>query len=192
MVTFVVPVAALLGRQDGKHMVATITVYFNPARSQGSMHEATIFALIAFIYAAFISFTSMGVTILFGAWNLVTLGKPHTPYCWDQHLLTTKGHAIVLVVFLGGGLGFVGWLKQRLENPLVNVACSLTSLAIISILTKEEAVQIGTFSYEKILQVLIMVVTGIIITTVVSLVVKPISARKELRWAFPEILSWLN
>ncbi|KAI9769527.1 MAG: hypothetical protein M1840_004004 [Geoglossum simile] len=126
MVTFVVPIAALLGRHDGKHMVATITVYFNPARSQGS-------------------------------------------------------HAIVLIVFLGGGLGFVGWLKQRLENPLVNVACSLTSLAIISILTKEEAVQMGTFSYEKILQVLIMVVAGIIITTVVCLVAKPISARKELR-----------
>jgi len=81
MVTFVVPVAALLGRQDGKHVVATITVYFNPARSQGSMHEATLFAFMAFIYAAFVSFTSMGVSTLFGAWNLVTLGKPHTPYC---------------------------------------------------------------------------------------------------------------
>ncbi|KAI9787522.1 MAG: hypothetical protein M1839_000052 [Geoglossum umbratile] len=170
MATFVVPVAAFLGRQDGKHMVATITVYFNPARSQGSMQEATVLAFLAFIYATFVSFTSMGVSILFGRWDMATLG-----------------HTIILIVFLGGGLGFVGWLKQRLENPLVNVACSLTSLAIISILTKEEAVQIGTFSYEKILQVLKMVVVGIIITTVVGLVVKPISARKELREAMIKV-----
>ncbi|KAH0538114.1 hypothetical protein FGG08_005276 [Glutinoglossum americanum] len=166
MATFVGPVTALLGKQDGKHMVATITVYFNPARSQGSMHEATILATLAFMYAAFISFTSMGVSILFGAWDMVAIGR-----------------AVILIVFLGGGLGFVGWLKQRLENPLVNVACSLTSLAIISVLTKEEAVQMGTFSYGKILQVLKMVVMGGIITKVVCLVVGPISARKELREA---------
>ena len=77
--TFVVPFAALLGKQDGKHMVATITVYFNPARSQGSMHEATIFAFLAFVYASFFSFTSMGVSILFGIWNMATLGKPYIP-----------------------------------------------------------------------------------------------------------------
>ncbi len=145
-------------------MVATITVYFHPARSAGSMHEATLLATIAFVYATFISFASMGVSVLF-----------------DNAGLRVLGHAIVLIVFCGGGLGFVGWLKQRLGSPLVNVACSLTSLAIITVLTKEGAIQKSTFSDDKITQVLKMVVMGIIITTAVSLILKPVSARKELR-----------
>ncbi|KAI9680274.1 MAG: hypothetical protein M1822_007273 [Bathelium mastoideum] len=164
MATFVPPVAALLGKNDGKHMVATITVYFHPARSAGSMHRATLLALVAFAYAAFISFTSMGVSIFF-----------------DDHDLLILGHAIVLIVFCGGGLGFVGWLKQRLGDPLVNVACSLTSLSLITILTKEGAVQTATFSFNKVSQVLKMVIMGIFATTAVSLIIKPIRAREELR-----------
>jgi len=164
LATFVGPIAALLGVNDGKHIVATVTVYFHPARSAGSMLEAVMWALIAFVYAAFVSFASMAVSSFFG-----------------HHGLLTLGHAIVLVVFCGGGLGFVGWLKQKLGNPLVNVACSLTSLAVITILTKEGAVQAAMFSYAKIFQVLKMVIMGIIVSTAVSLLIRPVSARRELR-----------
>lgn len=165
LATFLPPVAAFLGHQDGKHMVATITVYFHPARSQGSMFEAILVATLAFLYAIFICFTSMGVSALFGQiWNRIVLG-----------------HIVVLIIFCGGGLGFVGWIKQRLAKPLVNVACSLTSLAIITVLTKEGAVQAATFSNEKIMQVLKMLLMGVLATTVVCFCVSPISARKELR-----------
>ena len=165
LATFVPAIASMLGKQDGKHMVATITVYFHPARSQGSMFEAILLAMVAFLYAVFIGFTSMGVSILFGrTFDLIVLG-----------------HVIVLIVFCGGGLGFVGWIKQRLGNPLVNVACSLTSLAIITVLTKEGAVQAAKFSDDKIVQVLKMIVMGVIATTAVSFLVSPVSARTDLR-----------
>ncbi|KAI9812601.1 MAG: hypothetical protein M1827_004590 [Pycnora praestabilis] len=164
LATFVTPIAAILGQQDGKHMVATVTVYFHPARSQGSMHEATLLAIAAFAYAVFISVTSMGLSVLFDGWGQRALG-----------------HAIVLIVFCGGGLGLVGWVKQRLGNPLVNVASSLTSLAIITVLTKEGAVQTAVFSDDKITQVLKMVIMGILATTAVCLTINPISARKELK-----------
>ncbi|KAF2147466.1 uncharacterized protein K452DRAFT_217473 [Aplosporella prunicola CBS 121167] len=167
MATFVPPLHEFLGKNDGKHMVATITVYFHPARSAGSMLEATMLALIAFLYASFISFTSMAVSVAFGRLGMLELG-----------------HAIVLVVFCGGGLGFIGWFKQRLGNPLVNVACSLASLACITILTKEGSIQAAKFSYDKIFQVLKMVIMGIIATTGVSLLIQPISARKNLREDF--------
>lgn len=144
-------------------MVATITVYFHPARSAGSMFEATGLALIAFAYAAIIAFASMAISAFFGYHNLLAFG-----------------HAIVLIVFIGAGLGFVGWLKQKLGNPLVNVACSLTSLAIITVLTKEGAVQAASFSYDKVIQVLKMVIMGITISTTVSMLVKPKSARQGL------------
>lgn len=165
LATFVPPIAAFLGQQDGKHLVATVTVYFHPARSQGSMYKAIILAFAAFIYAVFISFASMGVSVLFHA----RLG------------LIVIGHAVVLIVFCGCGLGFVGWAKQRLGNPLVNVACSLTSLAIITILTKEGAVQAGLFSIDKVVQVMKMILLGCLATTAVCFLIRPVSARRELK-----------
>ncbi|PWY92950.1 actin cortical patch component [Aspergillus heteromorphus CBS 117.55] len=165
LATFVPAIASFLGHQDGKHVVATVTVYFHPARSQGSMYKALICAFLAFLYAAFISVTSMCVSMFFQ----------------DTLDLLPVGHAIVLIVFCGGGLGFVGWTKQRLGDPLVNVACSLASLATITVLTKEGAVQSGDLSFAKISQVLKMVVMGVTITMAVSFLIFPISARKNLR-----------
>ena len=165
MATFVPVIAGLLGNQDGKHMVATITVYFHPARSKGSMIEAMFCAVLAFAYAVFISFSSMGISIFFGR----TLD------------LLVLGHIIVLIVFCGGGLGFVGWIKQRLGHPLVNISCSLTSLAIITVLTKEGAVQAAEFSDDKVTQVMIMILMGVFASTAVSFIIWPVSAREELR-----------
>lgn len=165
LATFVPAIAALLGQQDGKHLVATITVYFHPARSRGSMYEASILASVAFLYAAFISVTSMGLSRFFA----------------DTLDLRPLGHVIVLVVFCGGGLGYVGWVKQSRGDPLVNVACSLTSLAIITVLTKEGAVQAGELSFDKILQVLKMVIIGVLATMAVCFLIFPISAKKKLR-----------
>lgn len=165
LATFVPFLTALLGHQDGKHMVATITVYFHPARSQGSMFKALICAFLAFVYTAFVSITSMCVEMFFQ----------------DKLDLPPLGHAIVLIVFCGGGLGFVGWTKQRLSDPLVNVACSLASLSTISVLTKEGAVQAGDLSFAKISQVLKMIIMGVTATMAVSFLVYPISARNKLR-----------
>ncbi|KAF1963582.1 hypothetical protein CC80DRAFT_460415 [Byssothecium circinans] len=167
LATFVPFIAGLLGKNDGKHIVATITVYFHPARSAGSMIEAILLAFAAFLYAAFASFTSMAVSVFFGR----------------QHLLII-GHVIVLIVFCGGGLGLVGWTKQKLGNPLVNVACSLTSLALITVLTKEGAVQAAQFSYNKVWQVLKMIIMGTAASSAVALLVKPTSARNEFRDTF--------
>jgi hypothetical protein len=167
LATFVPFIAGILGKNDGKHIVATITVYFHPARSAGSMLEAVIIAFAAFAYASFISFSSMAVSAFFGNRDLLVLG-----------------HVIVLVVFCGGGLGLVGWTKQKLGSPLVNVSCSLTSLALITVLTKEGAVQAAKFSYDKVWQVLKMIIMGCTASAAVSLLVRPTSARNEFRDTF--------
>jgi len=165
MGTFLPPLANFLGHQDGKHLVATITVYFHPARSAGSMEEAGMLGIAAFLYAVFVSISSMAVSVFFES----------------QLDLIELGYALVLIVFCGGGLGFIGWFKQKYNAPLVSVACSLASLAIITVLTKENAVQVGVFSDDKIVQVMKMVIMGIISTSIVSLLVWPVSARTELR-----------
>lgn len=163
LATFVPAISNLIGKADSKHVVCTVTVWFSPARTIGSMHEGTILALIGFCYSAFISFTSMGVSMFFG-----------------QRDLLQVGHAIVLIVFCGGGLGFIAWTKQHFGHPLVNVACSLASLACVSVLVKEGSVQAGEFSDDRVVQILIMVMMGIFVTTLVNMVVLPIRARRRL------------
>ncbi|KAK3953959.1 Fusaric acid resistance protein-like-domain-containing protein [Pseudoneurospora amorphoporcata] len=165
LATFLAPVSDFLGKPDGKHVVATITVYFHPARSAGSMIEAILIAIVAVAYAQVVSILSMCTSALFGA-------------VWGNPVLA---HILVLVVFIGGGFGFIGWLKQRMNNPLVNVGSTLASLAIIGVVTKETAVLTSVFSNQKIIQILKMLVMGITITTLVNLLVWRVSAVHLLR-----------
>ncbi|EFX03192.1 60S ribosomal protein l19 [Grosmannia clavigera kw1407] len=163
--TFWAPLSDLLGKPDGKHLVATITVYFHPARSAGSMIEAGAISVVAVAYAEIISVLSMAASVLFGS----VLG-------W-----VTFAYAVVLVFFIGFAFGFIGWVKQRLNNPSVNVGCTLASLAIITVVTKENATYSSVFSNTKIVQVLKILVFGICTTSSVSLLLWRVSARALLR-----------
>ena len=167
MGTFFPPLAAFLGQRDGKHIVATITVYFHPARTVGSMLEAVLISFTAVLYGQLLSFISMMTSVLLaGHLGQVVLAR-----------------LVVLFVFIGGGLGFVGWVKQKFSRPLVNVACTLTSIAIISSITKEEIAYEGHFTTEKIEQVFKMLVLGITISAAVNMLVWRSSARRDLRRA---------
>ena len=163
--TFFPPLSRFLGHRDGKHVAATITVYFHPARTVGSMIEATFIGIIAILYAEIISMISMG---------LVIWGK-------DAFDIVEPAHVLVLIICVCGGLGFVGWVKQALNQPTVNVGASLTSIAIITVITKEESVQGGYFSGEKPVQMLKILMLGVSSTVAVNLLVWRVSARRVLR-----------
>ncbi|POS84158.1 hypothetical protein EPUL_004266, partial [Erysiphe pulchra] len=163
--TFFPPLTRFLGRQDGKHIVATVMVFFHPARSAGSMAEAAVLGFASVVYATVLGFLSMAISVFFET----------------QCDMIEIAYGLILIFFCGGGLGLVGWFKQNSNSPLVGVACSLTSLSVISILTKEAAIQTGFFSWEKILQVIKMVAVGITMSAILSFLLWPVSARKELR-----------
>lgn len=165
LATFASPLSAFFGKPDGKHVVATITVYFHASRSAGSMIEATLIAIVAVAYAEAVSILSMATSVLFGS----VLG------------LVTLAYVLVVVVFIGGGFGFMAWVKQRMGNPLVNVASTLASLAIIGVVTKENAVISNVFSNQKIVQVFKMLVMGITSAAAVNLLLWRVSARALLR-----------
>ncbi|KAG8420877.1 hypothetical protein J3458_002800 [Metarhizium acridum] len=165
--TFWPPLSDFLGHRDGKHIVATLTVYFHPARTVGSMLEAVFIALIAVAYAEMVCVLSM----VAGIASRTSTGS------------VVPAHAVVLIIFVGGGLGFVGWVKQRLNQPLVNVATTLASMAIITVITKEQSVQDGFFSGDKIVQVIKMLCVGIVFSVAVNLLVWRLSARRVLREA---------
>ncbi|KAL7623026.1 hypothetical protein AAE478_006705 [Parahypoxylon ruwenzoriense] len=171
MGTFWRPAAEFLGPMDGKHIVATITVYFHPARSAGSQIEAVAIAVVAVCYAMFIGTLSMATSVLFGsALDMVELS-----------------YALVLLVFIGGGLGFVGWVKQKLNNPLVSVGASIASIGIITIVTKENSVHTGVFTNQKIIQSLKILLMATTISTLVNLLIWPVSARKALRKSMRDV-----
>lgn len=176
MATFVPAFSSFFGRQDSKHLVATITVYFHPARSLGSMLDASILAGISFLYTTFVSAVSMSLSVLF------------TDYLHQPAI----GHAMVLFLFVGGGLGFIGWVKLKKGDPLVNIACSLTSLSLITVLTKEGAVQEGNYSFSKILQILKMIIAGVICTMLVSFLIFPSSGRLNLKQNMTDITDLLS
>ncbi|KAF3809153.1 hypothetical protein GCG54_00011349 [Colletotrichum gloeosporioides] len=165
LATFLAPISTFLGKPDGKHVVATLTVYFHASRTWGSMVEAAAIATIAVLYAEVVSVISMLFSVLVGG----KLG------------LIPLSHVLILTFCIGGGLGFVGWVKQRLNNPLVNVGCTLASIAIIAVITREEAIHEGHFSEAKIVQVLKMLVMGITIAVAVNLLLWRVSARALLR-----------
>ncbi len=166
--TFWPPLSGLLGKLDGKHVVATITVYFHPARSAGSMIEATAISVVAVAYGEVVSYLSMVASVFFGS----VLG-------W-----VTFAYIVVLVLFIGVAFGFLGWVKQRLNNPSVNVGCTLASLAIITVVTKENAIYSSIFSNAKLAQVLRTLLFGISTTAAVSLLLWRVSARALLRESF--------
>jgi hypothetical protein len=174
--TFASPLAHFLGRPGGKHVVATMTVYFHPARTAGSMIEAILIAIVAVLYAVMIGILSMATSVLVGnAWGLVTLA-----------------HALVVIVFIGGAFGFMGWVKQKMGNPLVNVASTLASLAIISVVTKENAVVDNIFSNDKVVQVFKMLVMGITSASAVNLLIWRVSARGLLRGSMTKVSNTLG
>ena len=165
LATFWTPLSEFLGKPDGKHVVATITVYFHPARSTGSMIEAILIAIVAVAYAETISILSMCTSVLVGG-------------VWDAVALA---HTLVILVFIGGGFGFIGWVKQTMNNPLVNVGSTLASLAIIGVVTKETAVLSNVFSNQKIVQIFKMLFMGVTATTTVNLLIWRVSAVGLLR-----------
>lgn len=165
MGTFWHPAASWLGHLDGKHIVATISVYFHPARTAGSQMEAVAIAIVAVCYSMLIGVLSMATSVLVGS-------------VWDQ---TALSYAIILVVFIGGGLGFVGWVKQKLNSPLVSVGASISSIGIITIVTKENSVHSGVFANQKIIQSLKILLMATTISTLVNLLLFPVSARHQLR-----------
>ncbi|KAK6360551.1 hypothetical protein TWF730_006691 [Orbilia blumenaviensis] len=164
MGTYIPLFAALFGKNDGKHMVATVAVYFHPSRTRGSMAEATMFATIAVLYSCFISAGTLGTATFFGH-----LGLP------------AIGHIIILMVFCVGGLGLIGWTKLKMASPTANVSCSLASIIIITTLTKDNATQEGIFNMTKIMQTVAMAVCAIVISTTLSNIMWPSFAVIELR-----------
>ncbi|KAF9531596.1 Fusaric acid resistance protein-like-domain-containing protein [Crepidotus variabilis] len=139
------------------HMVATIAVYFNPAKTVGGMIEADLFCLFGLFYSAFICLTSMSMF-----WWL----EIHPGWEWLAD--------VVAVAWIGLSMSLLAWLKVWMANPSFNTACSMVAIIIFVVIVKEGGL-------ETLIQVSTIVICGSTISNLVCFLIWPQNALSALQ-----------
>lgn len=101
-------------------MVHQLLTQFNPAKTLGNMTLALRYCLFLVIGSSLVCFSAMATLELFDHFS------PSQGSRWDW--ISELGDWIVCVVWVGGSLGGLAWLKLWVGNPSFNsgksVACS--------------------------------------------------------------------
>ncbi|KAI8074046.1 Fusaric acid resistance protein-like-domain-containing protein [Gongronella butleri] len=163
--TFIPALNALIGNnRTSSHLVATATVFFNPAKTLGGMVEA---AAYGWGYTLFALLVCMG--------SMLT-----TDHFVDQGQFIVA-HAISLFVWLAGSTFVVAFLKAHWNKPPVATASSLCFIIIFIIVVREGSANKGDFDTTRIQEIYEAIAIGAIITITSCAVFWPSSASKKLR-----------
>ncbi|KAF8143351.1 hypothetical protein K438DRAFT_1876211 [Mycena galopus ATCC 62051] len=139
------------------HMVATVMVYFNPAKTMGGMVEADMYCFVGLVYSAFVCLSSMTMF-----WWLET--KPGWEWLAD----------ILVIAWIGVSMSIVAWMKVWMASPSFNTACSMTAIILFVVLVKEGGLQ-------TLLQVSFIVLCGSAVSNLVCYAIWPQSATSGLQ-----------
>ncbi|KAF4621168.1 hypothetical protein D9613_000656 [Agrocybe pediades] len=157
------------------HMVATIAVYFNPAKTVGAMIEADLFCLIGILYSFVVCLVSM---------NMFWWFEVHPGWEWAADL--------VALGWIGLSFSAMAWMKVWMENPSFNTgkehsllpkyswltfsaqACSMTAITIFIVVIKEGGLT-------TLLHVSGIILCGSAISNLVCFLLWPQSARSNLQ-----------
>ncbi|KAH9023559.1 hypothetical protein EDB83DRAFT_2429280 [Lactarius deliciosus] len=102
--TYYTPLSRLIKYPSAAgHMVATVAVYYNPAKTIGGMLEADIYCVMGLGFASFISLGSM-----YTYWAL----EPHAGWEWLADSL------VLIWIFIG--MSLVAWFKLWIAKPTFN------------------------------------------------------------------------
>ncbi|KAG2175599.1 hypothetical protein INT43_001246 [Umbelopsis isabellina] len=162
--TFIPVLNALVGNnKTSSHIIATTTVFFNPAKTRGGMVEAAGYGWGYVLFAL-----------------TVSLGSMITSDYYIDRDMETVAHIISLGFWLAGSAFVVAFLKAYWNKPPVATASSLCFIIIFIILVKEGSANEGDFDTQRIQEYTTAVATGTVITLAVCFLVWPISAAKKL------------
>lgn len=139
------------------HMIATIAIYYNPAKTMGGMMEANSYCSIAFLYAAFVCLGSMSMF-----WSLEVIPG------WEW-----LGDALV-ILWVGVSMWGLTWIKVWMDKPTFNSACSMTAIILSVVIIREGGL-------ETLLQVFSVVLVGTLISNIVCFTLWPKSATENLQ-----------
>ncbi|ORE13067.1 hypothetical protein BCV71DRAFT_279323, partial [Rhizopus microsporus] len=163
--TFVPSLNALIGNNRvSSHLVATATVFFNPAKSLGGMVEAALYG--------------WGYTLFAVA---ICLGSMLTTDYFHDHDMALIAHILSLGLWLAGATSIIAFLKAHWNKPPVATASSLCFIIIFIIVVREGSANKGEFDTTRIEQITFAVATGTLITVSCCILFWPISASKKLR-----------
>ncbi|CAO3634627.1 unnamed protein product [Cunninghamella echinulata] len=163
--TFIPALNSFIGNnRTSSHLVATATVFFNPAKTLGGMLEASLYGWAFVLFANIICFGSM-----------IT-----TDYFVDNNEFLIA-HTISLMFWLAGSTFIVAYLKAHWNKPPVATACSLCFIIIFVIVVREGSANLGDFDTTRIQQIVSAVATGTFITVTCCVVFWPSSAAVKLK-----------
>ncbi|KAF9478625.1 hypothetical protein BDN70DRAFT_808498 [Pholiota conissans] len=152
------------GPSASAHMVATIAVYFNPAKTVGAMVEADLFCLFGVVYAAIVCLVSMSMF-----WFLEV--RPGWEWLAD----------VVAITWIGVSFSILAWLKVWMANPSFNTACSMTAILIFVVTVKEGGLP-------ALYQVSGIILCGSIVSNLVCYILWPQTAISNLRLSMVKTL----
>ncbi|KAL6303505.1 Fusaric acid resistance protein-like-domain-containing protein [Sparassis latifolia] len=139
------------------HMVATVAVYYNPAKTLGAMVEADLFCMMGLLFAATVALSSMTMF-----WFFET--RPGWEWLAD----------VLVLSFIGLGMSGVAWMKVWMAKPTFNTACSMTAIILFIVVVKEGGLQ-------TLLQVSFIVLVGATISNAVCFLLWPQRATNNLQ-----------
>lgn len=157
------PFSNILGNTDSKHVVATTSVYFHPARTKGSMHQLVVFVLISLTFSFAVSLMCRSISTLF-----FTNGQGNVSYAID-------------LVVSSIGLGFIAFMKQKVGKETFNTACSLASISLVTCIVKEGALNSDVIPLGRLLSTARVELVGAAISVAICYLVWPKSAVILLR-----------
>ncbi|KAF8586723.1 hypothetical protein K439DRAFT_1340213 [Ramaria rubella] len=145
------------GPSPSGHMVATVSVYFNPAKTIGAMVEADIYVLFGLAFTTFVSLGSMAMF-----WFLEV--RPGWEWLAD----------VLVLSWIAGAMIIVAWLKVWMARPSFNTACSMISIILFVVIVKEGGLQ-------TLAQVSFTVIVGASISNAICLILWTQSATTNLQ-----------
>ncbi|KAI9278480.1 Fusaric acid resistance protein-like-domain-containing protein [Phascolomyces articulosus] len=162
--TFVPALNSLIGNNRvSSHIVATATVFFNPAKSLGGMVEAAAYGWGYVFFALAICVGSMVSTDFFVDRDYYDIA-----------------HSISLFFWLAGATYVIAFFKAHWNKPPVATASSLCFIIIFIIVVREGSANRGDFDTTRIEQITSAVATGTVITVSACILFWPFSAAKKL------------
>ncbi|KAI9269284.1 Fusaric acid resistance protein-like-domain-containing protein [Phascolomyces articulosus] len=163
--TFIPFLNNLIGHnRTSSHLVATATVFFNPAKTLGGMVEAAAYGWGYVLFALAICLGSMLTTDFFIDRNMYIIA-----------------HIFSLFVWLAGATFTVSYLKAYWNKPPVASASSLCFIIIFIIVVREGSANRGDFDITRIQEITSAVATGTIITVLCCILFWPESAVTKLK-----------
>ncbi|CED83992.1 Predicted membrane protein [Phaffia rhodozyma] len=145
-----------LPNASNAHMIATIAVYYNPAKSVGAMVEADLFCVFVSAFSSLISLAAVGTIKAADAAG------------------SQAGDWAALFFWMGGACAIMAWLKSWVGKPTFNSATSMGFLTMSIVIVKEGGLR-------KLLETLLNVLLGTTIANLTCLLIYPYSATSKLQ-----------